>query len=182
MWRWLFCLLMLSAAIDSSLSDRDKEVEFSSLSIPGANETDPTSRHSTTCDCDCSAKIEHLERQLADLQKQFDEQTRFVEKKRLFDDAQRLDCLGALRSVQLTQESRDKHEFVDDDKHFRESLADHAQLNPAEWPGENGNNVEFEPGALKDESKRRFAENFFDVVASDLIALNRSIPDVRSPK
>ena len=116
------------------------------------------------------------------MQKQLDEQTRFAEKKRLVDDAQRLDCLGALRIVQLTQESRDKYEFVDDDKHFRESLGDHAQLNPAEWPGENGNNVEFEPGPLKDASKRRFAENYFDVVASDLIALNRSIPDVRSPK
>ena len=51
-------------------------------------------------------------------------------------------------------------------------------FNPKNWPGENGNAV-FLPDDLKQKAKKRFKENQFNVVASDLIALNRSIPDVR---
>ncbi|RNA32860.1 polypeptide N-acetylgalactosaminyltransferase 13 isoform X2 [Brachionus plicatilis] len=51
--------------------------------------------------------------------------------------------------------------------------------NPPEWPGENGRGVVI-PEHLKEESKERFKENEFDIVASDLVALNRSIPDIRS--
>lgn len=51
--------------------------------------------------------------------------------------------------------------------------------NPPEWPGENGKGVVV-PEHLKEESKQRFIENEFDIVASDLIALNRSIPELRS--
>ncbi|CAF1312864.1 unnamed protein product, partial [Didymodactylos carnosus] len=38
------------------------------------------------------------------------------------------------------------------------------------------------PSELKDEAKKRFKENQFNIVASDLIALNRSINDQRSAK
>ena len=36
------------------------------------------------------------------------------------------------------------------------------------------------PEHLQDESKRRFAENMFDIVVSDQIALNRAMPDIRN--
>jgi hypothetical protein len=52
--------------------------------------------------------------------------------------------------------------------------------NPPDWPGEGGEAVEI-PGHLKEESERRFKENQFNIVASELIALNRSIPDNRAP-
>jgi hypothetical protein len=51
--------------------------------------------------------------------------------------------------------------------------------NPPFWPGENGRGVVI-PDHLKKESERRFKENQFNIVASDLAALNRSIPDQRS--
>ncbi|CAF4535561.1 unnamed protein product [Rotaria sp. Silwood1] len=53
--------------------------------------------------------------------------------------------------------------------------------NPSHWPGEGGHAVAI-PSNLKDEAKKRFAENQFNIVASDLIALNRSINDQRSSK
>jgi len=51
--------------------------------------------------------------------------------------------------------------------------------NPSNWPGENGRAVVI-PQELKAEEKRRFPENQFNIVASELIALNRSVPDQRS--
>ena len=51
--------------------------------------------------------------------------------------------------------------------------------NPPFWPGENGRGVTI-PDKLKKESEKRFKENQFNIVASDLIALNRSVPDQRS--
>lgn len=54
-----------------------------------------------------------------------------------------------------------------------------AVTNPPNWPGENGRPVVI-PNHLKEESKTRFVENQFDIVASDIMALNRTIPDQRS--
>jgi polypeptide N-acetylgalactosaminyltransferase len=51
--------------------------------------------------------------------------------------------------------------------------------NPSDWPGEGGRAVII-PENLKEEVKRRFPENQFNIVASDLMALNRSVPDQRS--
>lgn len=53
--------------------------------------------------------------------------------------------------------------------------------NPSNWPGEKGHAVAI-PDQLKEESKRRFSENQFNILASDLMALNRSIRDQRSPR
>lgn len=50
--------------------------------------------------------------------------------------------------------------------------------NPPEWPGEDGKPVTI-PENLKNESESRFKENQFNIVASELIALNRSISDMR---
>lgn len=51
--------------------------------------------------------------------------------------------------------------------------------NPSSWPGEGGRAVVI-PSNMRDEAKKRFKENQFNIVASDLIALNRSINDQRS--
>jgi polypeptide N-acetylgalactosaminyltransferase len=53
--------------------------------------------------------------------------------------------------------------------------------NPSDWPGEGGKAVVLSP-VQRDESKKRFKENQFNIVASDLIALNRSLTDQRSAK
>lgn len=56
-----------------------------------------------------------------------------------------------------------------------------APTNPINWPGEQGLGVEV-PKELKNLEKKRYEENQFNVVASDLIALNRYIPDNRMEK
>lgn len=50
--------------------------------------------------------------------------------------------------------------------------------NPADWPGENGRPVTM---SKKDQEnyKEMFKLNQFNLIASDRIALNRSLPDVR---
>ncbi len=53
------------------------------------------------------------------------------------------------------------------------------QANPANWPGEMGEPY-LPPENLQEESKRRFAENMFDIAVSDRIALNRAMPDIRN--
>jgi len=53
--------------------------------------------------------------------------------------------------------------------------------NPPSWHGEGGRAVAI-PSELQEESKTRFKENQFNILASDLIALNRSIKDQRSSK
>ena len=53
--------------------------------------------------------------------------------------------------------------------------------NPSNWPGEQGRAVVI-PVNLKDQAKKRFPENQFNIVASDLMALNRTINDQRSSK
>lgn len=54
-----------------------------------------------------------------------------------------------------------------------------AATNPPNWHGEGGRAVVI-PNELKEESKKRFLENQFNILASDLMALNRSIKDQRS--
>lgn len=51
--------------------------------------------------------------------------------------------------------------------------------NPSNWPGEMGEPY-LPPSHLQEESKKRFAENMFDIVVSDQIALNRAMPDIRN--
>lgn len=51
--------------------------------------------------------------------------------------------------------------------------------NPLDWPGEMGEPY-LPPENLLEESKRRFAENMFDIAVSDRIALNRAMPDIRN--
>jgi hypothetical protein len=53
--------------------------------------------------------------------------------------------------------------------------------NPVKWHGEGGRGVVIPP-ELQEESKKRFTENQFNILASDLMALNRSIKDQRSAR
>lgn len=53
--------------------------------------------------------------------------------------------------------------------------------NPIEWPGEYGKSVILN-GDLQKKADERFDENQFNVVASDMIALNRTLPDQRPLK
>ncbi|KAG0424127.1 hypothetical protein HPB47_000113 [Ixodes persulcatus] len=64
---------------------------------------------------------------------------------------------------------------------FRSWVAVELKQNPSDWPGENGRGVEIgkDEEALK---KEKFKLNQFNLLASDRIALNRSLPDVRLEK
>lgn len=73
--------------------------------------------------------------------------------------------------VEINSENEYDKWFVDD--HSNDPT------NPPDWPGENGEGVAV-PEALKGLSRKRFLENQFDIVASELIALNRSLTDFRS--
>ncbi len=68
----------------------------------------------------------------------------------------------------------------DDVAYFREDAAD-VPRNPPDWHGEEGREVVV-PRDLQAEVDRRFKENNFNVVASDLVALNRTVPDTRSSR
>lgn len=54
-------------------------------------------------------------------------------------------------------------------------------VNPSSWHGEGGRAVVI-PKELTENAKKRFSENQFNIIASDLMALNRSIRDQRSQK
>ena len=51
--------------------------------------------------------------------------------------------------------------------------------NPSHWPGEEGKAVII-PENMKIISDKRFKENQFNIIASDMIALDRKIPDKRA--
>lgn len=53
--------------------------------------------------------------------------------------------------------------------------------NPIDWPGEYGKPVILTDD-LQIKADERFDENYFNVVASDMIALNRTLPDQRPKK
>ncbi|XP_031629086.1 polypeptide N-acetylgalactosaminyltransferase 13-like [Contarinia nasturtii] len=55
---------------------------------------------------------------------------------------------------------------------------------PINRPGEPGNLGEavVVPEELKEEATRRFSENNFDIVANELMSMNRSLPDMRYPE
>ncbi|OTF78294.1 hypothetical protein BLA29_005986 [Euroglyphus maynei] len=52
------------------------------------------------------------------------------------------------------------------------------KTNPSSWPGENGKGVEI-PKEEEAEKNEKFKLNQFNILASDRIALNRTISDVR---
>jgi len=52
------------------------------------------------------------------------------------------------------------------------------KTNPIDWPGEQGKGVVI-PANMKQIADKRFKENQFNIVASEIIALDRTIPDGR---
>jgi hypothetical protein len=79
-------------------------------------------------------------------------------------------------SYQFTSTNR-RYDFM---KQVRDSFKKKVVTvtNPINWPGEQGRGVKI-PQNLKATAKKRFKENQFNIVASDLIALNRAVPDQR---
>ncbi|KPM06533.1 hypothetical protein QR98_0050100, partial [Sarcoptes scabiei] len=55
------------------------------------------------------------------------------------------------------------------------------KTNPKSWPGENGKGVETSPEEEK-EKNEKFKLNQFNLMASDRIALNRTLMDVQKKK
>lgn len=78
-----------------------------------------------------------------------------------------------------SSDKNDKQDFIHKIKSWFRESSDNEPANPSNWPGENGKAVVI-PKHLKDVEKRRFKENQFNILASDLMALNRSVPDQRS--
>ena len=79
-------------------------------------------------------------------------------------------------SYQFTSSNR-RYDFL---KQVKESFKTKVvtSTNPVNWPGEQGRGAKI-PQNLKATAKKRFKENQFNIVASDLIALNRTVPDQR---
>ena len=63
----------------------------------------------------------------------------------------------------------------------KKSLEIHLNENPKDWPGEQGKPVIL-PKHLEKIAQERFKENYFNVIASDTIALNRSVGEQRNKK
>lgn len=91
-----------------------------------------------------------------------------------------------LAAIHKRKSSTPQTTVKDDRKNFLNKLKEwfrednsHEPTNPPDWPGENGRAVVI-PDDRKEEVKKRFKENQFNIVASDIMALNRSVPDQRS--
>jgi hypothetical protein len=80
------------------------------------------------------------------------------------------------RILKEAQEEKEKIKGIKE--WFKEEFANEV-TNPPHLHGEQGRGVVI-PDELKQEAESRFTENQFNIVASELIALNRSIPDQRS--
>ena len=67
-----------------------------------------------------------------------------------------------------------------DEEYLIEDYSD-VPVNPSDWPGEEGRAVVI-PDELRELEIKRFEENQFNILASDMVALNRYIPDKRNEK
>jgi polypeptide N-acetylgalactosaminyltransferase len=83
------------------------------------------------------------------------------------------------REIDASPKGNDRSNFLNKIKQWFKEDSVFEPVNPSSWPGENGHAVVV-PEHLKKEADRRFKENQFNIVASELMALNRSIPDQRS--
>lgn len=142
----------------------------------------------------CEENIKELKSRLSDKQHEFNNlklDSLKVGNDQLLTD--RFHKIGDIKK-QLAGKDRDdknnyeqtKKSFENTENNFIEKIKQwfvegNEQSNPSDWPGENGRAVVV-PGNLKDQAKKRFKENQFNIIASDLVALNRSLPDQRSDK
>jgi hypothetical protein len=79
------------------------------------------------------------------------------------------------------EEEKETVPFKDvSDEYFVEDYSNQP-INPQDWPGEQGKAVRID-NRLKDIAKKRFEENQFNIMASEMIAINRSLPDTRNEK
>lgn len=80
-----------------------------------------------------------------------------------------------------SSDRNDKKDFIHKIQSWFKEDTDDMKHNPSHWPGENGRGVVM-PEELKEIAETRFKENQFNIQASDLIALNRTVPDQRSDR
>lgn len=149
---------------------------------------------SSSPDCRrCEFKLERLERELNSQRKAYSSllqrsprldslvnRTERLEKLKLFKYQSPESLLGKdeLPEIFRSDDENEAKKIKSVKDWFKEDFS-LEKNNPSDWPGENGRPVVI-PDKLKKEAEKRFVENQFNVVASDLIALNRSIPDQRS--
>lgn len=151
-----------------------------------------TSLMSSYPDCArCELKLERLERELSDQRKAYAKLVQTSPMRLHVDKAERIEKLkrfeyqspeSSLRKDELPEifrkDESEEAKVKEIKEWFKEDYSDE-KLNPTNWPGENGRGVVI-PSNLKKQSEKRFTENQFNVVASELIALNRNVPDQRS--
>jgi hypothetical protein len=136
-------------------------------------------------------KVQHLQTQLLQLQKEHaklvkrmgepdpNDEVGVREREQKFNKPGKVKA-AAKADLLVDDDNLESAPFIQGDVKdwWREDTSDQPK-NPSSWHGEEGRGVVV-PEKLKKEAKRRFKENEFNIVASDLIALNRSVPDQRS--
>lgn len=142
----------------------------------------------------CEENIKELKSRLNDKQHEFNKLK--LESAKPGNDNQqiltgRFHKIGDIRKQQAERDNKNNYEQTkksteNTENNFIEKIKQwfvegNEQNNPGDWAGENGRAVVV-PANLKDQAKKRFKENQFNIVASDLVALNRSLPDQRSDK
>lgn len=146
-------------------------------------------RTSVSITDECQSRINSLEMQLAENQEIYTNLVKMKQKKIVEDNESFVKEYKILPKIDTKPKSLEElivegpelenQKREGDNSEWRVEDFSNEPKNPPDWPGENGKAVII-PENLKESSKERFKENEFDIVASDLIALNRSIPDVRS--
>jgi hypothetical protein len=135
----------------------------------------------------CDQQIEHLEQQIKSLQLKLNglekNNARDAPADHDYDENLRIKN-ERLHKIHKLKEAKKKpkngqNQFLNKLKEWFKEDHSNEPTNPPSWPGENGRSVSI-PQHLKAESDKRFKENQFNIVASDLVALNRSVPDQRS--
>jgi hypothetical protein len=132
----------------------------------------------------CDQQIQHLEQQIKSLQLKINGlekievngENDYEEQLRIKNE--RLQKIHKIREQHKKSENG-QNKFLNKLKEWFKEDHSNEPTNPPNWPGENGRAVVIPPH-LKSESEKRFKENQFNIVASDLTALNRTIPDQRS--
>lgn len=75
----------------------------------------------------------------------------------------------------------DLAKFVYDDSDLTEWTPAKKSISQPEEPGDLGKPV-IVPDNLKEDATRRFSENYFNVVANELMPLDRTLADFREPE
>ena len=93
-----------------------------------------------------------------------------------------IDVFEIFTLTSFKSDSVSKHEHIEVLKSAKNApIKTKTNENPTDWPGEQGKPVVL-PKHLEKLAEERFKENYFNVVVSDMIALNRSVGEQRNKK